>query len=133
MAETVITTNQDLLTYDYATRADINRLAPHGDRAAWWVERHTSAFRLVLDDLSVGYGLDEDDVSSTANLKRPAAAAAMRSAIMMGGNGHDPDSDDAAKATAMAKEYGRLMAIIGPTVSGEDRIPRYRRRQTVSG
>jgi len=132
MAETAITDNADLLTYDYALRADINRLAPMADRLAWWTARHTSAFRLVLDDLRI-QGLIESDISDTDPLKRPAAAAAMRSALMLGGNGHDPEADDGIKAAALQKEYGRLMAIIGPTVSGEEIVPRYRRSQTVTG
>jgi hypothetical protein len=132
MAETVISTNADLLTYDYATRADINRLAPHGDLSAWWVERHTSAFRLILDDLKV-LGWEESDITDTDPLKRPSAAAAMRSALMLGGNGHDPDSDDGKMSATMAKEYTRLMNIIGPTIGGSEQIPRYRRRSTVSG
>jgi hypothetical protein len=133
LAETAITTNADLLTYDYATRADINRLAPHGDRSAWWVDRHTSGFRLVLDDLRVGYGVEEADLSTTTTLKRAAAAAAMKSALHIGGRGDDPESDDGKAAMRMHAEYTRQMNIIGPTVNGAEKIPRYRRTQTVVG
>lgn len=133
MPETVITTNTDLLAFDYATRRDINRLAPSGDPAAWWVDRHTSGFRLVLDDLGVGYGLEEDDLSSTTTLKRAAAAAAMKSALHIGGRGDDPESDDGKAAMRMGSEYTRQMNIIGPAVNGVEQMPRQHRAQTVVG
>jgi len=133
MAETVITTNADLLAYDYATRADLNRLAPHGDQAAWWVARHTSGYRLVLDDLFVYYKIEEGDLSTTTILKRAAASAAMKSALRIGGRGNDTESDDGKAAMSMHREYTHQMKILAPDTESGTPVPRYGRRQTVAG